>query len=274
LSAARIGAALAPRGEKSVMETVFQASLALDAHIVRDLLERAGIPSHIEGEYLQGAAGELPLGNLVRVLVAPEHAADAREVIAEWEKAHPADPKPRAERKRSWAPYTFVLGGLLGFFAAWIQYNTPMSEQGIDYDNDGVLDERYFYAGQKTVAIELDRNSDGNADARYEYDSHGLLKESLADNDFDRRFETHDWMVRGQTHLSESDLDGDGFAETVYRYRHGITTEGDFISPKSRAVLKRSYFRAGWLVAADFDADGDGKFERHVEYDDMGDPKP
>jgi len=256
------------------METVFEASLALEAHLVRDLLERAGIPSHMEGEYLQGAAGELPLGNLVRVRVTSERAAEAREVIAEWEKKQPADPQPPARKKGSWAPYTFFLGCFLGLFAAWIHYNTPISERGVDYDGDGTLDERYVYDGERLVAQDLDRNSDGRADVRYEYDSHGLVKEAFIDDDFDQRFETHQQMVRGQPHISESDLDGDGFAEIVYRYRNGVATEGEFISPKSRAVLKRSHLRGGWLVAADFDADGDAKFERHVEYDEMGDPKP
>jgi hypothetical protein len=74
------------------METVFESILAIDAHLVSHLLESAGIPSRIDGEYLQGAAGELPLGSLVKVRVAPEHAAEAREVIAEWEKATPDEP--------------------------------------------------------------------------------------------------------------------------------------------------------------------------------------
>jgi len=68
------------------METVFHAATSLDAHLVQQLLERAGIPSRIDGEFLQGGAGELPPGNLIRVRVEPEHAAEAREVIAEWER--------------------------------------------------------------------------------------------------------------------------------------------------------------------------------------------
>lgn len=68
------------------MDTVFHASTSLDAHLVQQLLERAGIPSRIDGEFLQGGAGELPPGNLIRVRVAPEHMAEARAVIADWEK--------------------------------------------------------------------------------------------------------------------------------------------------------------------------------------------
>ncbi|HEY1283248.1 MAG TPA: DUF2007 domain-containing protein [Steroidobacteraceae bacterium] len=68
------------------METVFHASTSLDAHLVQQLLERAGIQSRIDGEFLQGGAGELPPGNLIRVRVEPERVAEAREIIAEWEK--------------------------------------------------------------------------------------------------------------------------------------------------------------------------------------------
>jgi putative signal transducing protein len=68
------------------METVFHASTSLEAHLVQQLLERAGLASRIDGEFLQGGAGELPPGNLIRVRVEPQHAAEAREIIAEWEK--------------------------------------------------------------------------------------------------------------------------------------------------------------------------------------------
>jgi hypothetical protein len=68
------------------MEKVFEATTALDAQMVRDLLERAGIPSRVDGSYLPGAMGELPAANLVIVRVEPQRAAEAREVIAEWER--------------------------------------------------------------------------------------------------------------------------------------------------------------------------------------------
>jgi hypothetical protein len=73
------------------MEKVFEAASTLDAHLIRDLLERAGVPSRIDGEFLTGGMGELPAANLVSVRVAPEHAAEAREIIAEWERNLLAD---------------------------------------------------------------------------------------------------------------------------------------------------------------------------------------
>jgi hypothetical protein len=73
------------------MEKVFEASNGLEAHLIRDLLERAGVPSRIDGEFLTGGIGELPVGNLVAVSVAPEHVAEAREIIADWEQHRLAD---------------------------------------------------------------------------------------------------------------------------------------------------------------------------------------
>ena len=62
--------------------TVFESQLAVEAHMISDLLRQVEIPSQVLGEYLQTGAGELPVGNLVRVVVGGEHAAEARAVIA------------------------------------------------------------------------------------------------------------------------------------------------------------------------------------------------
>jgi hypothetical protein len=257
------------------METVFEANLALEAHLVQDLLERAGIPSRVDGEYLQGAAGELPLGNLVKVRVPPEHAAEAREVIAEWEKSQPATPTPPSSRgKGSWTVFAFLLGGALGVFGGWLHFNTPIYSDGVDYDNDGKLEEHYRYAGEKIESAEYDRNSDGTVDARYAYDSHGVATEGWGDDNFDGRFESHSRFVRGQPETTEIDRDGDGFAEEVLRFHNGVVAERELLSPQSRAVIKREHYRDGQLMSAGYDADGDGDFERHVEYDALGDPKP
>lgn len=67
------------------MPTVFQAANALEAHLVADLLERSHIEARIEGEYLTGAIGDLPVAGLVRVVVREEDAELARSIIAQWE---------------------------------------------------------------------------------------------------------------------------------------------------------------------------------------------
>jgi hypothetical protein len=71
------------------MKTVFECAFGVEAHLVSNLLRDAGIANQVLGEFLQGAAGELPVGRLVRVVVPDEQADAARVVIAEWEDAAP-----------------------------------------------------------------------------------------------------------------------------------------------------------------------------------------
>ena len=70
---------------------VFQTDSSIEAHLVVHQLQQAGIDARIQGEYLQGGVGVLaPFGN-VRVLVASEHADEARKVISDWEASDPPD---------------------------------------------------------------------------------------------------------------------------------------------------------------------------------------
>ena len=68
------------------MKRVYQAANHIQAHMVMHVLEQAGVHAHVHGEFLQSGAGELPVGNLVGVVVADEDVALAREIIEEWEK--------------------------------------------------------------------------------------------------------------------------------------------------------------------------------------------
>ena len=62
------------------MRIAYRAETLIDAHLVKDALERADIPAFISGEYLTGAVGQLPALDYVAVLV-PEASLDAAERI-------------------------------------------------------------------------------------------------------------------------------------------------------------------------------------------------
>ena len=49
------------------MQEVYQPANAPEAHMLVHLLGEAGITAHIHGEALQGAVGELPAGNVIRL---------------------------------------------------------------------------------------------------------------------------------------------------------------------------------------------------------------
>jgi hypothetical protein len=79
------------------MQRVYQAANSIQAHMLVHVLEQSGLRAHIQGEYLQGGAGELPLGNLIGVAVADEDVAIALEVIRDWESLLRAPPEAESD---------------------------------------------------------------------------------------------------------------------------------------------------------------------------------
>jgi hypothetical protein len=67
------------------MKSVYEAGHSVDAHMILHLLEQVGLKACVQGEYLLGAIGELPVNGLVRVMVNDEDYQEAREIIEAWE---------------------------------------------------------------------------------------------------------------------------------------------------------------------------------------------
>jgi hypothetical protein len=65
------------------MRIAYRAENLIDAHLVKDALERAEIPAFISGEYLTGAVGQLPAMDYVAVMVAEDNLAAAEGVVRE-----------------------------------------------------------------------------------------------------------------------------------------------------------------------------------------------
>jgi hypothetical protein len=65
------------------MRTVYHAEGIVDAHLVKDALENAGIPAFINGEYLIGGMGQLPARDFMTVSVPEIYADDAGPVVHE-----------------------------------------------------------------------------------------------------------------------------------------------------------------------------------------------
>lgn len=97
------------------MQTVYAASNSLEAHMILNLLESQGVPGRIEGEYLQGGVGELPVAGLVRVVVSERDYQVAKEIVSKWEAAQPApsnDGSPSTSANR----LSVFLGGVAAGF--------------------------------------------------------------------------------------------------------------------------------------------------------------
>jgi hypothetical protein len=96
------------------MQSVYEASTGLDAHMILNLLEQHGIAGRIEGEYLQGGIGELAAMGFVRVLVAEERYTEATQIIREWEAIQPPEEETKPETNTSIALRTFMAGVFVG----------------------------------------------------------------------------------------------------------------------------------------------------------------
>jgi hypothetical protein len=258
---------------EQLTEKVYACNLAVEAHMVCDLLSQAGISARVDGEFLQSAAGEIPLGNTVKVRVAPSRAAEAREVIADWEKLQPAEPTPIPASKGSGirSLLWFAAGSIMGAGVMYLALRTPTTFESVDYDGDGHADIKYTYNGRAIARMDYDRDDDGKVDASWIFDVNGTEKEYDSDDDFDGRFEWQDEAEDGEVVRSVLDADGDGQPELVVNSRNGVIQSTDYFA--GGRVVKRTHFVAGVLVTAEFDDDGDGHFERHVEYDARGEPK-
>ncbi|MHA6205355.1 putative signal transducing protein [Dyella soli] len=69
------------------MRIAYRAESLIDAHLVKDALERAEIPAFVSGEYLTGAVGQLPALDYVAVLVPEGSLAAAEQVVREIERS-------------------------------------------------------------------------------------------------------------------------------------------------------------------------------------------
>lgn len=252
---------------ENLREKVYECTLAVEAHMIVDLLARAGISARVDGEFLAGAGGELPLGSTIKVRVDPARAAEARQVIDEWEKAQPAEPTPAIQRPPWRSPIWFVVGGLCGFGVAFAMMRSPITDHGVDYDGDGRRDETWHYAGGIRESTETDRDRDGKVDSRWRYDLRGMPRSLEVDDDFDGRFEWFYEVEDGEITRGTRDADADGKPDEVSNYRHGVLDTLDIYDESGSRVVARQHFVRDSLAWTEFDRDGDATFEERVEFD-------
>jgi hypothetical protein len=233
-------------------EKVYECNLAVEAHMVCDLLSQAGISARVDGEFLQSAAGEIPLGNTVKVRVDPSRAIEAREVIADWEKLRPDEPAETQAVKTSRfkSPLWFSCGAMVGAVAAFLVfYRSSADDPGTD------------------------RNHDGRDDTHWSFDMTGNADHYEEDNDFDGRYEWRFDVENDQVTRAVLDADFDGRPEQVVHFVHSLPVSTDYYYASGGRIVKRAFYKAGLPDYAEFDDDGDGRFERRVVYDAHGEPK-
>lgn len=250
------------------MKSVYEASTSLDAHMILGLLNQKGVEGRIDGEFLQGGVGDLQAINIVRVLVDENNYSKARKIIESWESSQTNDtPIESGSRNSASGLIKFLAGILIGGGIMYLMYNHPIETDGIDYDGDGILDEKWTYKDNRPSKTEIDRNFDGKLDLIYFYDLKGWVKESKADDNFDGVFETRYTYKNGDIVRGYSDLNNDGKIDYITNYKHGVLSRAEIRGEGISSAVKQQTFEMGKLISSKFNSDGDGIFEQQIEYD-------
>jgi hypothetical protein len=63
------------------MRIAYRAETLIDAHLVKDALEREEIPAFIAGEYLTGGVGQLPAMDFMAVMVPESSLPEASAIV-------------------------------------------------------------------------------------------------------------------------------------------------------------------------------------------------
>jgi hypothetical protein len=167
----------------------------------------------------------------------------------------------------------FLAGMMVGAAGLYFASRSPVTSASADFDGDGIEDEIYHYVGVTLDRVGYDRNADGKVDARWISDIRGVPVRHEGDDDFDGRFEWKTDAEKGQAVTSTLDSNGDGRPDMVWHSTHGVLRSTDIYDETGHRVVARDIFEGSWHVATEFDSDGDGVFERRVDYDRYGEPK-
>jgi len=248
------------------MKSVYETSNSLEAHMILNLLSQEGIVGRIDGEYLLGGMGELQAMGFIRVLVPDNFYDEALKIIAQWESTQPPVTEEETTRQSS-SPFKFIIGIIFGIVGMYIYYSTPITTAGIDHNADGILDEKWFYKNNRITKTESDRNFNGKVDLVHFYDRRGIISKTESDDNFDGIFETTYKYENGHVVLQESDLNNDGKIDYISTFEYGILKESIIFGKNINSPQKHQIFELHKLISAEFDADGDGIFEKSYEYD-------
>jgi hypothetical protein len=248
------------------MKLLYEASNTVEAHMILNLLEQAGLSARIDGEYLQGGVGELQATGIVRVMVEEFDYPEAKKIIQEWDAKQPAEvDKPQTKKKSTFG--SALTGFIFGIGIMMAYYYTPITNDGIDYNGDGKLDEKWTYVNYRISKTEIDRNFDGNIDFIYSFDRAGLIESSSSDDDFNGTFETDTYFDYGNIVWQKSDTTGDGFKDYKINFKNGVIDTVTFISPSTKKAIKIQKFSPFTLISAEVDTAGDGVMDTFYEYD-------
>lgn len=278
---------------RNLMKTVYHAASPLDAQLVVDWLAAEGIDAHVQGNYLSGAIGELPIGEMVRVWVADDDEAAARACLAEreaqnsaegddWDEADvEAEVKEASPGSATAAPVVtggrgwigLAVGLLLGAGLTYWRMHVPVQVDELDYDHNNLVDSRETYEGEVLKKIVDDRNGDSKPD-QITLNPWSGAAEVQVDDDFDGRFEGVMIYKKNLLNSYAVDDDGDGFFEQRSDYVDGVIWRDQYLDPRDSSVFKQRLYVHGVLDTEEMDRDRDGILEIKRKFDRIGEVIP
>lgn len=203
---------------------------------------------------------------VVRVMISESDYPEARKIIHDWDaKQSPVETTSSDGKKGSFG--AGIMGFALGIAIMTFYYHTPVAVDGIDYNGDGILDEKWTYVNHKISKTEFDRNLDGTSDFIYSFDRKGHIKSALSDEDFNGSFETEFHYGYGNIVWQKSDTNGDGFKNYRIDFKQGVMETITFISPVTKKPIKTQQYGPFSLLSAEVDSTGDGVMDTFYEYD-------
>ena len=249
------------------MRLVYEATNAIEGHMLVHLLEQASIYARLDGEMLTGAVGELQAIAVVRVMVNADDYTDAKRIIDDWDATVPISPMADKAPPRLHPFLYFLIGLAVGLASLTFYYESPQHADGIDYDGNGSLDERWTQSRGRMLKTDIDRNRDGQFDYKLLFDARGLLKTASADDDFDGVFESAQRFNNGNTVSYFSDSNGDGFKEHRQFYQQGVLREIHFLDSNTQRPVKKQFYRLNKMFRAEVDSNRDGSLDTQISYD-------
>jgi len=249
------------------MILLYEASNALEAHMILNLLEQDGLTGRLDGEYLQGGLGELP-ATTVRVMIEESDYSAGKKIIDEWIKKQPLEPLNSTSKKFGFV--SAAAGFFVGVIVTAIYLYVPVNLNGIDYNHDGKLDEIWETHNYQISKTKIDRNFDGTVDFIFYFNRKGHLDYSSSDEDFNGTFETKTQYHNGNAVRWESDTKDIGVINYVVTYKNGVIETETFIDLVTGKPVKVNYFGNFKIDKSEIDTDRDGQMDTIYEYDAIG----
>ncbi len=111
------------------MRLVYEATNAIEGHMLVHLLEQSDIYARLDGELLTGAVGELQAIGVVRVMVNADDYAAAKRIIDDWDAAMPVPQTTQKPAEHLPAFFYFLLGLALGMASLTAYYEAPQQQE-------------------------------------------------------------------------------------------------------------------------------------------------